>query len=285
MPSVNRLRTVCVVLLGLLAGVLVLGSCDRAQSADDLPAKERLHVYILAGQSNMSGRARLEPDDRIAHERILMLDRRGRWVPAIEPLHRDDPPRAYAGLGRSFAQVMADADESITIGLVPCAWGSTALNRWERGGDLYEYLLERTRTAMQAGTLRGILWHQGETDAERKDAATTYAPRLARMIADLRTDLDQPDLPLVVGTLGDFTVANTRYPYARTVNSALRTIPSLAQHAACVDSQGLTDIGDRVHFDRASLQILGMRYADAMMRLHASTASVDEEHTMTPHQP
>ena len=55
---------------------------------------------------------------------------------------------------------------------------------------------------MQDGTLKGILWHQGESDSVQAPSAATYALRLDQMIADMRKDLGSKDLPFVCAKLG-----------------------------------------------------------------------------------
>lgn len=59
----------------------------------DAAGSKRLSLYLLMGQSNMSGRGRLEAIDHRTHSRILMLDAQLRWQPASE-------------LGRRFAEAM-----------------------------------------------------------------------------------------------------------------------------------------------------------------------------------
>lgn len=49
-----------------------------------------------------------------------MQDKAGEWVPAVDPVHYD---KSMAGVGpaRTFANLLADSDPSITVGLVPAA--------------------------------------------------------------------------------------------------------------------------------------------------------------------
>jgi len=44
---------------------------------------------------------------------------------------------------------------------------------------------------MQSGTLKGVIWHQGESDSNAK-SAKSYGARLDQMIQDLRADLGTP---------------------------------------------------------------------------------------------
>ena len=81
-------------------------------------------VYLLIGQSNMSGRGTLTPSNAVPNDRILKFTKDMKWAPAVEPLHFDRK-NCGAGLAMSFARKMADAAPGRTIALVPCAVGGT----------------------------------------------------------------------------------------------------------------------------------------------------------------
>lgn len=67
-----------------------------------LPAKENFHLFLLVSQSNMAGRGEVTADDQRPDPRVLMLDKEGRWVPAVDPMHFDKPAVVGVGLGRTF---------------------------------------------------------------------------------------------------------------------------------------------------------------------------------------
>ena len=53
-------------------------------------------------------------------------------------------------------------------------------------------------------SLRGIIWYQGETNAQNKIAAAAYKQTLETMIRDWRCHFEQPDLPFIQVQLADF---------------------------------------------------------------------------------
>jgi hypothetical protein len=234
-----------------------------------------LHLYLLIGQSNMAGRGVVGQEDTTPHPRVYSLDRAGLWVPAVDPIHYDKRI-AGVGPGLSFGKAMAARDPEIRIGLMPCAAGGSPIRVWQSGGYWeqtaswpYDDAVRRTRTGMQQGVLKGILWHQGESDSNEQDAPL-YANRLSALIAALRADLDAVDVPFVVATLGDFFAA--RNPWARMINDALRQLPFQIHACGCVTSEGLAHKGDDLHFGTAAARELGRRYAEAMTRLRDVTA-------------
>ena len=117
-----------------------------------------------------------------------------------------DRKNCGAGLAMSFARKMADAAPGRTIALVPCAVGGTPLKRWCPGGDLYNTAVKRARAAMKDGRLKGILWHQGESNSRSAAQAKAYEAQLRELIAGLRRDV--ADVPFVAGELGRFLVDN-----------------------------------------------------------------------------
>ena len=82
-----------------------------------LPPKESLHLFLLAGQSNMAGRGLVEEQDKRPHPRVLMLSKEGHG--SRDRSDALDKPSAGVGLGKTFAQILAEANPAITIGSVP----------------------------------------------------------------------------------------------------------------------------------------------------------------------
>lgn len=273
MPTAHR-RRVMFTCTALAAVAMLVGPAPA--KAQKVPPKEQFHVYLLIGQSNMAGRGRMTADDRKPREGILTLNTENQWVPAAHPLH-SDKTTAGVGLGISFAETMAKQNPGVTIGLIPCAVGGTPLSRWVKGGDLYEAAVARAKIAMEAGQLRGILWHQGESDSSSQRTANTYGERLAQMIADLRKELGAKGVPFVVGELGTFYIESPkRGSESKIVNAALQRVGDNVPNAACVSAKGLDHKGDEVHFSSEALVEFGRRYAEAMLKLQQAPAKAGQ---------
>jgi hypothetical protein len=225
-----------------------------------------VQLFLLIGQSNMAGRGKVKRRDREPLPRVFSFSKTMEWVPAVDPLHWDKPKIAGAGLGRSFAEVLTAQNRQAVVGLIPAAFGGSSLDQWAPGGELYANAVTRTRAALGSGTLRGILWHQGEADSNIEENARSYADRWSRLALSLRQDLAAA--PIVVGELGGFFQA----PFAAAVNEQLAVLPARVARTAFVPSGGLTDRGDRLHFNTASLREFGRRYACAFLMLDPFSA-------------
>lgn len=231
---------------------------------------ERLELFVLAGQSNMAGRGDIEPQDRQPVDGLFALSAQDKWVPAIDPVHFDKPKIAGAGLARTFGKTLLGARAGAQIGFIPAAFGGSLLDEWLPGGKHYVEALRRAAVARASGRFRGLLWHQGESDANDETRAKTYLERFVKVVDGFRRDLEAPRMPVVVGQLGGFlrrSGVEFSTPYAELVNRQLAQAPAVIANSAFVPSGGLVHRGDELHFNAPSLRELGRRYAHAFLML------------------
>jgi len=225
--------------------------------------QDSLDLYLLVGQSNMAGRAPLDDSSKMTDTGILMLDKGNNWVPATDPMHFDKPDVVGIGPGIAFAREMLRNGGGRKIGLIPCAVGGSPIRVWEPdsaylNGRPYDDAVKRARVALGRGRLMGILWHQGESDNNIEDTAV-YMGKLKALIQRFRTDLNDPELPFVAGEVGYFLKSTP-------INVVIDRLPGVVANTAVVSAEGLTDKGDRTHFDARSARELGRRYGQAMIR-------------------
>lgn len=249
----------------LITAVLTTNACAEDDAQPTVPDKEKFQVFLLAGQSNMSGRGEITEDDLKVHPRVLMLAKDGSWQYAVDPIHYDKKI-AGVGLGKSFAIALAEKDKDITIGLVPAAVGGSPIATWEPGGyhektDTHPYddAISRARRAMKDGTLSGILWHQGEGDSG-PGRWPVYEEKLFALVERFREDLEAPEVPFIIGQLGRFE-AKPWTEGRHKVNEAHNKVAEKTKFSGFVSSFGLTSKPDNTHFNTPSLHEFGKRYA------------------------
>lgn len=246
------------------------GFAQEAPKLNTYP-KEQVHIFLLAGQSNMAGRGNVEAVDKEVHPRLFTLSREGDRVSAIDPIHYDKPV-AGVGLGRSFALRLLEQNEDIVIGLVPAACGGSPISTWEPGAyweqtksHPYDDAIKRVKRARQDGVLKGILWHQGEGDSNEK-SSPNYAEKLRALIERFRDDLGVDKLPFIIGQLGQFE-GNPWNDFKRQVNEAHASMPESRPNVGFVGSDGLRAMEDNIHFNAGSLRVFGRRYAEVYMEI------------------
>lgn len=230
---------------------------------------KHLDLYLLIGQSNMAGRGQVEAQDQKKPKRVLALNKENQWVPAVDPIHFDKKS-AGVSLGRTFGIMMAEQDRNATIGLIPCAVGGTSIRKWQPGEQdpktkayPYDDMLTRLRIAMKSGTVKGILWHQGESDGGR---ARIYEDSLKELIQRVRAECGNSEIPFVIGQLGQFE----ERPWSAgriKIDAAHQAVASEVPNCVFVTSEGLKDKGDLTHFSAEALREFGGRYAMKMIEL------------------
>lgn len=234
---------------------------------EDSPVPE-MDIYLCIGQSNMAGRGELAAELCDTLDNVWLLNADGLMEPACNPLNKYSTIRKDLGLqglgpAWSFA-VQVAAETGRPVGLVVNARGGSSINSWLKGADAgyYEQALARVRQAMEYGSLKAVIWHQGESDVDDPDA---YLPKLCRLVADIREDLGLPGLPFVFGELAQWLQDDT----APAFNAMLRSAPGQIPYSACVSSEDLTPQVDETdpHFDAGSQLVLGERYAAAVLML------------------
>jgi hypothetical protein len=177
--------------------------------------------------------------------------------------------------------MMAEHNPSAMIGLIPCAVGGTSIRKWQPEAwdektktHPYDDMLNRLRIAHKSGPLKGILWHQGESDGDMGTKGT-YEKALTIVINRLRTEYGDPNIPFVIGQLGQF-VGRPWSEGRRKVDQAQKDTAKHVPHTGFVSSEGLTDRGDHTHFNAKSARLLGKRFAEEMIRLQEKRSQLKQ---------
>lgn len=238
----------------------------------------QLDLYLLMGQSNMKGRGVMPEEPKRDPHIVMMHLTDDSWYLARHPLHLAGDAKTFAGHdnagvgpGLAFAETLLAQNPKATIGLISCAVGGSLINRWQKGAKLYDEALRRAKLALQTtapvkGRIRGVLWLQGEANANAAGLGVHEA-KLLKLVDDLRADLSQPNLPFIACTIGEMGDASTLTNKAA-MNQILIALPSKRPGTACVDARASkTHIGDNVHFDTAAQNEIGRRFAAKMSEL------------------
>jgi len=288
---------------------------NAKQAVDDAP-DERIRQLNVTGNDpvNFSTAASFTSDAAIA-----VAD--PRYPSAIDPLHHgfdssiNGKSGTQVGLGLSFAKRAIENTQASNIYLVPAAWSDTGFCRRERLGELqafegvlgwnatpptsantllsgtllHDRAIARTNLTLREtnGILRGILWHQGEADAQNSACAGIYQQNLINLVKSLRENII-PDargpnarsglsanVPFVVGTMSKgFPYQNPVGPRL-TVDNVHRSIKDIVPFSAFVNNDDLVppqypcgdgrDDGDCTHFGSSAYRLMGSRYYDQLL--------------------
>ncbi len=245
------------------------------------------HIYLAFGQSNMDGAGAIESQDKVgidARFKVMSAvnctdDRTrqiGKWTTATPPL-----VRCGSGLGISdyFGRTMVqELPQGIKIGIVPVAvsgcdivlfdkvnyasyaasapsWMKDIINSY--GGNPYARLVGVAKLAQKEGVIKGIIFHQGETNTNNPE----WKNKVADVVKNLKADLQLGDVPFLAGELLASTGA-----CCSSHNVEVNKLPSLIPNAHVISSAGL-DGADGAHFTSDSYREFGKRYAKKMIEL------------------
>lgn len=245
------------------------GGSDMTGASDP-----QTQVFILFGQSNMWGVPNPQAEDLEINSRVEVLTTQAcgshavdQWVPAQAPLHGcvgqpgGGGQGPGVGPGDSFGKAIAEAFPEDTILLVPNAIAGASIDVFQPGESAYDSMLARSRMAQERGEIRGILFHQGETDTGQ----ATWPERVNTIVTQLRSDLGIGDIPFLAGEL----------PYTGCCggghNPRIAELPAVVSNSYVVSADGLIglvpeaeDTFGNLHFDVVAQREFGERYAQVL---------------------
>jgi predicted esterase len=200
-------------------------------------------VFVVAGQSNSANHGAEKQTTKTG--RVAAFDGT-RWQPA------NDPQPGASGTGGSFLPPFGDAVAEkfgVPVGLVACGVGATSVRewlpkgatfpnpptlegdvrkladgKWESTGDLYAKFCARMKVLGPNG-FSAVLWHQGESDANQKDATRTlpgklYREYLEKLIRDSRKEIGW-DAPWFVAQVSYHVPGDEASPDIRAAQASL----------------------------------------------------------------
>ena len=188
----------------------------------------------------------------------------------------------------SFARrcVNENSAEGRKLLILRVSVGSTGFinGHWREQGDCYIRMMNVCHYALSLNPnnrLRGLLWHQGESDAVEKVSFEMHYNNLSRLVNSVRKEFSAPELPFVAG---DFVHQwkDENMEICRPVVRAIRAFCENDMYSGFVETDGLKSnfqelgretqcgrevIKDTIHFSRRSLYVLGERYYDAWKKI------------------
>ncbi len=160
-------------------------------------------IFVVAGQSNAAGRAKGPVTDE-PELGVHLLRNSGSWDLATHPLnettgsiHMEHFENHNPGHSPwlHFAKRLKK-ELGYPIGLVVSAYGGSPLRWWNpaENGTLFRNMLEQL--ADYRIKPKGMLWYQGEAEGF-EDSAATYLDRFTNFVSEVRSALNNPELPII----------------------------------------------------------------------------------------
>ena len=219
-------------------------------------------VFIIAGQSNTYAGSADTGDslpDVVLDADDEDIKQWGRYSPnvdtvitATEPMDSHDRQNAinnnWIGWAMTFAKIYKAKGYLLgnrQILLVHCGMGSSGFGNgdWNQGDTYYNDMIAKTNLALAEGSgvneLKGMLWHQGENDTLSSTRANNHNTALLNFIDDVRTDLSDSDMPIVVGNIVPAWATTTD---RQTVETNHINVPSNRSYTGYADTENPTEL-------------------------------------------
>lgn len=268
----------------LLTGTIMAMAISQAFAAPD----PNFHIYLAFGQSNMEGQGNIESQDKTVDSRFQVLwttnetncgKSLGQWSDAVPPL-----ASCSGKLGPTdyFGRTMVEkTDSQIKVGVVVVAVAGCSIKLFDSpldqgymsqqaswfmqrvnayGGKPYDRLIEMAKKAQEVGVIKGIIFHQGETDAGDGQWPSKVKKVYDRILKDLGID---DDIPFLAGEV-------LRSGVSKGANNNIVKLPQQSKNFYVVSSEGFNQAlndGQNVHFTSQEYRDFGKRYAEKMIEV------------------
>ena len=250
------------------------------------------HIYLAFGQSNMEGQGDIGQQDKSVDDRFQVLwaadngscsgKTKGKWSTAVPPLAHCQG--AKLGPTDYFGRTMVEkTDPQIKVGVIVVAVAGCSIDLFDKdnyksyvssqqnqswmiqrinayGGNPYGRLIEMAKKAQEEGVIKGIIFHQGETDAGNGQWPSKVKKVYDNIIKDLGLG---SDIPFLAGEV-------LRSGVSSGANNNIAKLPQQSKNFYVVSSEGFNQAlgdGQNVHFTSQEYRDFGKRYAEKMIEV------------------
>lgn len=165
--------------------------------------------------------------------------------------------------------------------------GTAGFGAWEpnfkggKGMNQYDYFLKTVKGAMAVKDINGdgvedvlipsgIIWMQGESDADKTEAiANQYCSNLKRLMDLMRATFRNNDLPIVIGKISDSgdIEGGKVWKYGELVQYSQEKFAATQPNVAIVRTTNSYKYSDRYHYDNNGFIDLGKQFAIKIFNL------------------
>ncbi|MGZ8553266.1 MAG: sialate O-acetylesterase, partial [Chitinophagaceae bacterium] len=131
-----------------------------------------------------------------------------------------------------------------------------------RDVKLFSNFVEKLEIGKRYGMIKGILWHQGESDANEIDIPY-YKERLSTLFKRFRSAAGNDSLPVLLGELGSFSNDKVNWTV---INKAINEYSLEDRHTAVISTADLNHKGDSIHFNSMGQRTMGRRFAETYLQ-------------------
>ncbi len=204
------------------------------------PVDDKMHIYLIMGEAK-TGVNSADPNQAELIDRCFQMNENKEWVPVTDAKSTE----------HVFVRKLLSKNKGLKIGLVAVTRENTKIDDWiDRKTPENRAMRQRVKDAAQAGIIDGVLWFQGGNDA-----AEGVSEKMKSFVSDVRSHLQDPNLPIVIGQVQESPV----------IQSQLAKFKENVHVTAIASSEGVKMVNGVL--DEKSQALLGERYAEQMSGL------------------
>ena len=248
--------------------------------------KEKMFVFLLIGNSAMSGRDP-HPDTAIVPNTWnFRLPNPGfakdtikdffKWAPAKSPLCRDERSSGCQDPGTPFVQSLAKYYAShgrsyFHFGILQHSGANWQMTFLQRGRIYYDSIINPAKRLKDSVTIAGVVSMLSIVEGlSGGTAVTSYVANTLKTVSQIREDLGMPNLPYLhscypVMAQGDY---DTTHATVKSLMAVEPNVPKSVTNCVLIHTNGLSVyLGDGFmsHFDTAGCKAWGKRVADSVI--------------------
>lgn len=270
---------------------MIFGALTLSASTFAAP-DPNFHIYLMFGQSNMEGQGQISAQDQQVPSGLMAMQADnncsvggasyGEWRTATPPLIRcynvaHSFNNGGLGPGDYFGRTMLENSGSgVSVGLVGAAYQGQKIEFFMKncaslgscsasgangsvplGQGGYAWMLDLAQKAQQDGVIKGIFFHQGESNT----GDSSWPGKVNQVVTDLRNDLglNANDVPFIAGEMVPGACCTSHDTYVHQISQAVT-------NGHWVSASGLGS-RDQYHFNAEGYREIGRRYAQKMLEL------------------
>jgi len=264
---------------------------------------DTVHVYLLAGQSNMQGIALikdLKPEQKKIPSQTYFWNGKS-FEPLVVGKTKTSTRSGEFGPEIGFSQEIRKSSENCYIikfhaSGMPLFYGWDG-NKWmgddkaphrtnfypgekakdPNQGKLYKKMIQRFKAGIKAlkkeghtPVIDGFVWMQGEQDSKHEISATHYAAALKQLKLRVGEDLNVKQLPMSFGQVLPYTPALARFTHRKEIRQQMADAdmnsgkPEAIPQTRMVSTDGFPQRRDHVHYNAEGQMMLGKQLAKAL---------------------
>ena len=287
----SNIIVAALLIFALALQIIVPASGATASTDESGNPDPNFHIYIAFGQSNMEGHAPAEEQDMTVDENYLMMQtaegmktadgkkkKVGKWYPAVPKLANSNTVGIGVCdyFGRKMLEIKQETNSDAKVGVIVVAVAGAGIKAFDKdqygsylageaewmrsiakqyGSNPYQRIIDMAKLAQKDGVIKGIIMHQGETDA----ASSYWTDEVKKIYGDMVTDLGLSDnIPLLAGEC---------LQRLQGQNNNINKLPELSSNFHVVSSEGFSGESDGLHFTAADYREYGARYAELMAKV------------------